>query len=375
MVQLCGDAHLSNFGLFASPERNQIFDLNDFDETHPGPFEWDLKRLVASFAVLGHDRGFNRSDTEAAVRRVVWTYKEKMHRYAEGGYLDQWYDHIPVSRAWEVLAPELSREAQERTEKMLAKAKTADSRKALAKLTEWRDGERVFKSDPPTLVPIEEILGDEAAASVLADFTGLLGQYLATLQSDRRHLLQRYRLTHIARKVVGVGSVGTRAWVLLLTGRDDDDPLLLQAKEAQRSVLEAYTEPCPFESSGERVVTGQHLLQAVSDIVLGWQQLNGADGSTVDYYLRQLHDWKGSVDVDTVAASSLHVYAGLCGWALARAHARSGKAIEISGYLGESEVFEDALWRFAERYTEYTIADHAALVHAIEQGSITALAE
>ena len=374
-VQLCGDAHLSNFGLFASPERKMLFDLNDFDETHPGPFEWDLKRLVASFSVLGNDRAFSRSDTEAAVRRVVWTYQSEMHRYAEAGYLEQWYDHIPVSLAWETLSPELSPDARERTEKMLTKAKTSDSRKAVAKLTEWRNGERVFKSDPPTLVPIEEILGEEAAAAVLADFTGLLGQYLTTLQSDRRRLLERYRLTHIARKVVGVGSVGTRAWVLLLTGRDDNDPLLLQAKEAQRSVLEAYTEPCPFPNSGERVVAGQHLLQAVSDIFLGWQQLVGIDGTTVDYYLRQLRDWKGNVDVDTVAASSLHVYAGLCGWALARAHARSGKALEIAGYLGKSEVFEDALWRFAERYAALTVVDHAALVAAIEDGSITALDE
>jgi len=375
IVQLCGDAHLLNFGLFASPERNLIFDLNDFDETHPGPFEWDLKRLVASFSVLGHDRGFDAVDREASVRRVVSTYRREMHRYAKAGYLEQWYDHIPADLALQIFSPHLSKDAIARTEKILAKARTSDSRKAVASLTEWRDGERVFKSDPPTLVPIEEILGEEAAAAILADFTGLLGQYLTTLQSDRRRLLERYRLTHIARKVVGVGSVGTRAWVLLLTGRDDDDPLLLQAKEAQTSVLEPYTAPCGSTNAGERVVTGQHLLQAVSDIFLGWQRLTGFDGNTVDYYLRQMRDWKGSLPTDTVAPESLPIYADLCGWALARAHARSGRAPEIAGYLGQSEVFDDALWRFAERYAALTVVDHAALVAAIEDGSITALDE
>lgn len=373
VVQLCGDAHLSNFGLFASPERRTVFDLNDFDETHPGPFEWDLKRLATSFVVLGRARGLDAARRGEVVTRLITSYRDRVAEFAPMGFLEQWYTHLPADRAAAIYYPDLSSTAREKVERLLTKSSTSNSLKALSKLTELRGGERVFSSDPPTLMPIEEIVGADEAATVLDDFAGLLGQYLSTLQSDRRRLLERYELTHIARKVVGVGSVGTRAWVLLLTGRDEDDPLLLQAKQANQSVLEPYTEPSPFSNHAERVVAGQHLLQAVSDIFLGWQQITGSDGVRIDYYLRQLRDGKASIDADTMLPSSMPAYAGLCGWALARAHARSGSAPEISGYLGEGRTFTRAIVDFAERYADLNEADHRALVEGITEGRIAAL--
>ncbi len=369
MVQLCGDAHLANFGAYGSPERELLFDLNDFDETHPGPFEWDLKRLVASIVICGRDRNFAREVTVEAVAKTVASYTQFMIAFSEQSFVQQWYERVRAHEALAAVQDQLPAEVFARTEKTLINAKKSDSLKAFAKLTEVVDGVLRFKSDPPVLTPIRDLLAPEEVAELTKQFEVLLSDYLSSLQSDRQHLLSRYRLRAVARKVVGVGSVGTRAWVLLLTGRDDTDVLLLQAKEANASVLERYTMRSEFTHHGQRVVVGQHLLQAASDPFLGFQRMHGEEG-TVDYYLRQLRDWKTSVNLALISAPGLIAYGEVCGQTLARAHGRTGDSVAIASYIGKSTTFADALTDFAHGYADRNERDYGAFLQAISRGDL-----
>src|SRR5215212_7321826 len=365
-AQLCGDAHLLNFGAYASPERTLLFDLNDFDETLPGPWEWDIKRLAASFVVAARDNGFDAADCHAAAQAVTASYRQRMGELSEMGELEVWYSRIGEAEIQGLLS---SARAGKKTTKKLSKnvqkARGRDSLQALSKLTTVVDGRRRIIDDPPLLVRIPE--GDEIRAQVNA----ILESYKRTLQEDRRHLLERYDFVDAARKVVGVGSVGTRAYVVLLEGRDGDDPLFLQVKEAGASVLERYVESNTYEHHGHRVVAGQRLMQAASDIFLGW--FRGTEGR--DFYWRQLKDMKGSANVETMSSDELILYAGVCGWALARAHARSGDRVQIAGYLGKSDRFDGAIADFAEAYADQTERDHAALLEAVKSGRVASDAD
>ena len=374
-VQLCGDAHLSNFGAFASPERRLVFDVNDFDETLPGPFEWDVKRLAASLAVAGRDNGFGGKDRRQVVLAAVESYRTAMRGFAKQQFLDVWYAHLDVEAAVSEFRSQLKARGVKRTEKMVARAHTQDSMLALSKLTTVAGGRRRIISDPPLIEPIEEIFADERAAAIYEQIRAVLGKYRRTLQSDRRLLLEYFRLVQVARKVVGVGSVGTRAWILLMDGADGTEPLFLQAKEAQTSVLAAWCGRSQYRSQGERVVAGQHLMQAESDIFLGWTHAVGADGVDRDYYLRQLKDWKLSVPIEPALPSGLRVYARLCGWTLARAHARSGDRISLAAYLGGSDRFDQAIADFAETYADQNERDFAALQAAVKNGRAKATTE
>jgi uncharacterized protein (DUF2252 family) len=370
-VQLCGDAHLSNFGVFASPERRLVFDVNDFDETLPGPFEWDVKRLAASFEVAGRDNGFAAKDRRDVVLRCVEAYRTAMRDFAAMTNLAVWYAHLDVDDVMATMGDQVTGSHRKLLDKNLAKARTRDSVHALEKLTAVVDGERRIISDPPLIVPIEDLV-DETQAGALTDrLAALLRAYRATLSTDRRHLLEQYRLTHVARKVVGVGSVGTRAWILLLLGRDDSDPLFLQAKEAQPSVLEGFLGRSAYATSGHRVVAGQRLMQATSDIFLGWEHVDaGLDGQPRDFYIRQLRDGKGSAVIESMDAATMKMYADLCGRTLARAHARSGDRIAIASYLGSGDSFDQALADFASTYADLNEQDFAALQAAASDGRI-----
>ncbi|WP_088290146.1 DUF2252 domain-containing protein [Kineosporia sp. A_224] len=377
VAQLCGDAHLSNFGAFASPERRLVFDLNDFDETHPGPWEWDVKRLAASLEIAGRDRGFAPADRRDIVLAALGEYRTRMRQAAGMGNLDVWYAHVALEDLLERLRADadgvLSRKTLKKTGRDLAKIRTRDNLQAFTKLTEEVDGHRRIRSDPPLVVPLEDLLPPGAARSgvehVLVD---LLRSYRRSLQTDRRHLLEQFRLVHVARKVVGVGSVGTRAWILLLLGRDDQDPLLLQAKQATTSVLETFAGASRYRNHGQRVVAGQRLLQATSDIFLGWDRIRTADGGHQDYYVRQLRDWKGSADTDRMLVPGLTLYARLCGGTLARAHARSGDRVGIAAYLGKKAGFDVAVAGFATAYADQNERDHQALVEAVARGRVPA---
>ncbi len=374
-VQACGDAHISNFGGFASPERDLVFDVNDFDETLPGPWEWDVKRLAASIAVLGRVRGFSPEASRGLVTGVVAAYRHAMRRFAEMRNLEVWYAHLgesSVRRDWD--DGELSDEQRRELERGLEKARHKDNLKALARLTERVDGDLRIISDLPLVAPIEEILPNAEVGRAYERMRAALGEYRMTLQGNRRHLLDGYRLLRIAHKVVGVGSVGTRAWILLLVGRDDDDPLFLQIKEASRSVLEPFAGSSRFSSHGRRVIEGQRLTQIASDILLGWCRMEGLSGRTHHYYVRQLWDWKHSAHVDALSPRLLEVYGGWCGQTLAHAHARSGDRIQIAAYLGRGTVFDQAIADFAEAYADRTQADHAVLAEAIGDGRISATA-
>ena len=365
-AQLCGDAHLLNFGAYASPERALLFDLNDFDETLPGPWEWDVKRLAVSFVVAGRDNGFDAADCRRAAQASVASYRQRMAEFSEMGELEVWYSRIGEEEVRGLLTEaRAGKKTTKKLSKNVRKARGRDSLQALSKLTRVVDGRRMIIDDPPLLVRIPE--GDELRAQVYA----ILESYKRTLQEDRRHLLERYRFVDAARKVVGVGSVGTRAYVVLLEGRDQDDPLFLQVKEAGASVLEGYVESSTYEHHGHRVVAGQRLMQAASDIFLGW--FRGTEGR--DFYWRQLKDMKGSAKVESMSPDELVLYAGICGWALARAHARSGDRVQIAAYLGKSERFDRSVADFAEAYADQNEQDHAALCAAVESGRIVADAE
>ncbi len=374
-VQLCGDAHLSNFGLFGTPERRLVFDINDFDETHPGPFEWDVKRLAASFEIAGRHRGFSDDERHAMVLASVRGYRERMLRAAASSVLDAWYDHLDADqvRAWlrdQRAADHAGKSQVKSFDAAVAKARTKDRLRAFAKLVTSQSGAPRIISDPPLIVPVEDI-GERDAVATENSMRDILASYRTTLQVQK-HPIEEYTYRHMARKVVGVGSVGTRAWIVLLTGRDDADPLLLQAKEAQASVLERFLAPSPYDSHGERVVRGQRVMQASGDIFLGWQRVLGDGGIERDFYIRQLHDWKGSMNTEVMVPKGAALYARICGETLARAHARSGDRVEIAAYLGRSSVFDDAIGEFAIAYADQNDADYRAFSEAIGSGRLIA---
>src|SRR5829696_7371504 len=342
-VQLCGDAHLSNFGAFAAPDRRLIFGLNDFDETLPGPFEWDVKRLVASFAVAGRDRGIDAKRRRAINTEVARAYREAMQEFARMGNLELWYARIEVDDLLDRAGRQATAKQLKRFERNVARARSKDSMKALSKLTETVAGETRIASDPPLIVPVEDVVGASEHHRVDDFVRDGIRSYRRTLSADRRHLLDRFRYVHLARKVVGVGSVGTRAWVMLMAGRDGQDPLILQLKEAQSSVLEPFLGKSRFSNHGQRVVEGQRLTQAASDIMLGWIRTEGLDGKQRDFYIRQLWDQKGSALVELMDAKIMLIYADVCGRSLAKAHARSGDAVAIASYLGSGDRFDRAL--------------------------------
>jgi uncharacterized protein (DUF2252 family) len=373
-TQLCGDAHLSNFGGFAAPDRRIVFSLNDFDETLPGPFEWDVKRLVASFAVAGRDRGFDERERRVIVAEASRSYRESLRAFAGEGNLDIWYSRIDLEEVMERIAAEATAKdakARKRVEANIAKGRTKDSLKAFSKLTEVVDGQIRIKADPPLIVPIEDVAG-ERAPELHGFMRSTIRNYRRSLAGDRRKLLERFDYVHAARKVVGVGSVGTRAFIVLLVGRDRDDPLFLQVKEAQASVLEPFLGRSEFANSGQRVVEGQRLMQAASDIMLGWIKAEGVDGVRRDFYVRQLWDAKMSALVDTMTPRIMFYYARLCGRELARAHVRGGDGIAIASYLGASESFDRAMCRFAEAYADQNERDYEALKAAVESGRAAA---
>jgi uncharacterized protein (DUF2252 family) len=373
-VQLCGDAHLANFGGFASPERELLFDLVDFDETLPGPWEWDLKRLAASAAVAGRENGFKARRRTAIVRELVGQYRQAIHQFAAMKALDVWYSRASMSDLQELLRAQGSEGQVKRFDKVVAKGRRKDSTRAFAKLAVNEHGEARIQADPPLIVPIRDLVDRAGAARLGLGARQLLDSYRSSLLGDRRRLLERYRYADLARKVVGVGSVGTRCWVMLLLGRDSSDALFLQAKEAPRSVLEPFAGRSKFANQGQRVVEGQRLMQAASDVFLGWlhEPLGVEDLRPRDLYVRQLWDSKISADIATMRPSDMTFYARLCAWTLARAHARSGDAIEIAGYLGSSEVFDRAIAAFAESYADQNERDHAALLDAIATGRVQA---
>jgi uncharacterized protein (DUF2252 family) len=377
-AQVCGDAHLSNFGLFASPERNLMFDVNDFDETLPGPWEWDVKRLVASAVIAARSLEFTDKDVRAVAIAVGSSYRSEMNRMASMSTLDVWYSRIDAASlladlhaAASASKSKVDKRMATRSAKMVAKARSKDNLDALDRLTHVVDGERRIISDPPLLVPIDEVFSQLVSESLADELHRLLRKYRHTLQSDRRHLLEQYRLVQIARKVVGVGSVGTRAWILLLEARDTNDVLFLQAKEAQASVLEEFVGKSGYATHGERVVAGQHLMQAASDIFLGFEQVQSPDDGVVrDFYVRQLRDWKGSFTVEGSIPPGLTKYVSVCAQALARSHARSGDRIAIASYLGTGPSFDLAMADFAQTYAEQNQRDYEALRAAAASGRI-----
>ena len=372
-VQCCGDAHLSNFGVFASPERRLMFDLNDFDETLPGPWEWDVKRLAVSMLIAAQDNSFAASAQDQVVLDTVESYRTAMAEFAGMNNLDVWYSHLDIERALQELGSQLKPAQVKRTEKALAKARTKDSMSAFSKLTHVVDGESRIVAEPPLIVPIHDLAQGTEREEMFEGLHELVRSYRQTLEYDRRVLLEEFQLTDIARKVVGVGSVGTRAWIALMLGRDGQDPLFLQLKEAEASVLEEHLGPSEFANHGERVVTGQRLMQASSDIFLGWLHVaEGIDGGNRDFYGRQLKDWKGSAEVERMKPSGLAAYGRLCGWTLARAHARSGDRIAIAAYLGKGTVFDRAIVEFSRAYAEQNERDYRALTAAVKSGRITA---
>ena len=373
-VQACGDAHLSNFGLFGSAERRLVFDVNDFDETLPGPWEWDVKRLAASLEVAGRDNGFPAKPRRDIVMAAVSRYRQAMREFAGMTNLDVWYASADINQLREQFADQLRARQRKMVDKGLAKARTRDSMQELAKLTRMVDGRPRIISEPPLLVPIDELLPVATdRASLEAELMDLIARYQRTLETDRRYLFRQFEFCDMARKVVGVGSVGTRCWIVLMLGRNETDPLFLQVKEAEASVLSRFAGASKYPNQGQRVVAGQRLMQASSDIFLGWQHVEaGTDGQPRDFYVRQLRDWKFSLDIETLRPEGLQMYGGLCGWTLARAHARSGDRIAIAAYLGNSDVFDRAITKFAAAYADQNERDYHALVDAVKSGRITA---
>jgi uncharacterized protein (DUF2252 family) len=371
-VQLCGDAHLSNFGGFGSPERRLVFDVNDFDETLPGPFEWDVKRLVASLVLAGRENQLSAAQARQAAAAAAASYRTAMRQFAAMPTLDVWYARLDVEDLIGRLRPQLSKSQLRVSESAVARAQARDNTQAVAKLTRVTDGRREIISDPPLIMPIEELAAELDPEAGYAALRELVRQYSRTLPPDRQHLLSQYTLTRVARKVVGVGSVGTRCWIVLMEARDGTGPLLLQAKEAQRSVLAGYAGESQYGHHGERVVNGQRLMQAASDIFLGWQRTPEQGGGHTDYYVRQLRDWKYSAPVGQLNAAGLASYGQLCGWTLARAHARTGDRLAIAAYLGQSTAFEQALAAFGVAYADQSEQDHAALAAAAGAGQVPA---
>jgi uncharacterized protein (DUF2252 family) len=374
-VQCCGDAHLSNFGVFASPERKLVFDVNDFDETLPGPWEWDVKRLAVSMLIAARSNDFAVKDQEQIVLDTVGAYRTAIAGFAAMKNLDVWYAHLDIEAVLQEFASQFKPKQVKRTEKTLAKARTKDSMSAFSKLTRVSDGEARIVAEPPLIVPIADLAQTEGMErdEIFDALRELVRAFRDTLEHDRRVLLEEFRLVDLARKVVGVGSVGTRAWIALMLGRDGKDPLFLQMKEAESSVLEEFLPPSEYDNHGERVVTGQRLMQATSDIFLGWLHVpEGEGGLPRDFYGRQLKDWKGSAEVEQMVPKGMAAYGRLCGWTLARAHARSGDRIAIASYLGKGPSFDRALVEFSKAYAEQNERDYKALSKAVKSGRIKA---
>jgi uncharacterized protein (DUF2252 family) len=360
-VQACGDAHLSNFGGFAAPDRALLFDINDFDETSAGPFEWDVKRLAASFEIAARSRSFSAKETRSVVSRVTKSYREAMAGFAGMTNLGVWYARLDVEKVFNEYRSKATPEEIKRFERNLAKARAKDNMKAFGKLCEQVDGEYRIKSDPPVVVALRDLLPEMEAEETQGWLEDRIRVYRRSLQPDRRRLLESYRLVDFGRKVVGVGSVGTRCWIALMLGRDSGDPLFLQVKEAEASVLEAHAGRSGFANHGQRVVEGQRLLQAASDIMLGWIRTKGLDGVERDFYIRQLWDGKFSADIDTMSPSTLDINARLCGWTLARGHARSGDRVAMAAYLGSNDAFDRAMVDFSSAYADQNERDYDAV--------------
>ena len=373
-VQACGDAHLSNFGVFGSAERNLVFDVNDFDETLPGPWEWDVKRLAASMEVAARSNGFSDKQRRKIVAGTVAGYRQAMRDFAGMSQLGIWYARADIDQLRAQLESKMDDRQRKLVAKGAAKARTRDSMEELGKLTTSVDGQLRIMADPPLLVPIEDLLADPSQRSALeSEIHSIMSKYRRTLATDRRYLIDQYEFVHMARKVVGVGSVGTRCWIVLMLGRDESDPLFLQVKEAEESVLSRFLGASEFANMGQRVVAGQRLMQASSDIFLGWHRVAaGLDGKQRDFYVRQLRDWKFSLDVDAMVPGGMRMYGEVCGWTLARAHARSGDAIAIAAYLGGSDVFDQAIAQFADAYADQNERDHDAVLEAVKAGRIVA---
>jgi uncharacterized protein (DUF2252 family) len=375
-VQACGDAHLGNFGLFGSAERRLVFDINDFDETLPGPWEWDVKRLTASLEIAARENGIRKRDRTAMVRAAAARYRMAMRQFAGQSNLDVFYASADTDRVMARLRGRLSSRQRTRLTRGIEKAHSRDSMQALQKLTRVVNGRPQIVPDPPLVIPLSSLLpADVDRNEVQKVLLGAVESYKRTLSGDRRYLLDQYRsdLADIARKVVGVGSVGTRCWIMLMLGRDSGDPLFLQMKEAGPSVLSEFAGRSRFENQGQRVVEGQRLMQAASDVFLGWHRMNPApDGIVRDFYIRQLRDWKFSLDTADMQPSGLSDYGEICAWTLARAHARSGDRIAISGYLGNSDSFDKAIGAFAAAYADQNERDYAALAEAAESGRVLA---
>jgi uncharacterized protein (DUF2252 family) len=373
-AQLCGDAHLLNFRLLGSPERQLVFDINDFDETLRGPWEWDVKRLAASLAIAGRENDFDDHQRETVVRSMVRSYREAMRTYAGMTNLDVWYAHGNIELIRKLYTDQLDAQRRKNFRRMMAKAKGRDSLQAAEKLTTIVDGRPRIVADPPLVVPLADLLPDLERGQLETWIRDLVRRYSRSLGSDLRMLLDQYRVVDMARKVVGVGSVGTRCWIVLLAGSDERDPLFLQIKEANRSVLADHAGESPYPHQGHRVVAGQRLMQAVGDIMLGWKRGEDAHGGSHDFYVRQLRDWKGILESRTMVPHSMRIFGELCGATLARAHARSSDRIAIASYLGKSDVFDRAVARFAETYADQNEKDHQALVDAVDRGRIRAQA-
>lgn len=373
-AQLCGDAHVLNFRLLGSPERRLVFDINDFDETLRGPWEWDVKRLAASLVIAGRENGFDDRQRQTVVRSTVRGYREAMRSFAGMGNLDVWYAHGDIERIRELYMDQLDAQRRKNFRRMVAKARGRDSLQATEKLTTAVDGRPRIVADPPLVVPLADLLPDLERDEVAVWIRDLVRRYGRSLSSDLRMLLDQYRVVDMARKVVGVGSVGTRCWIVLLIGTDEHDPLFLQIKEANRSVLADFAGESPYRHQGHRVVAGQRLMQAVGDIMLGWKRAEDTHGGSHDFYVRQLRDWKGILEPRAMVPHSMRVFGELCGATLARAHARSSDRIAIAAYLGKGEVFDHAIARFAEAYADQNEKDHQALVDAVDRGRVVARA-
>ena len=393
-VQLCGDAHLSNFGAFGSPERRLVFDLNDFDETLPGPFEYDVKRMVTSFVVAGRDNGFAGAETRAVARAAAAAYRTAMAAFAQLGTMDVWYASLDEDKITEAVRDavasskqaaknakpskkkraekqaRLAELAEKQTRQLSARARTRDSTQALSKLGEAAGGGYRIASQPPVVIPLRDLAPALSPAETGQLVREQFRAYRATLQPDRRHLLEQFEVVDVARKVVGVGSVGTRAFIVLLQGRDARDPLFLQVKEATASVLEAHLPRSRYRQHGQRVVQGQRLMQAASDIYLGWTR--GVDASR-HFYWRQLRDMKSSLEIGAMTPVGLAMYARLCGWTLARAHARSGDPVAIAAYLGDDDAFDRSVTDFALRYADQNERDYAEFTAAVKSGRLAAV--
>ncbi len=375
VVQACGDAHLSNFGIFASPERKFLFDVNDFDETLPGPWEWDIKRLAASLEVAGRGNGFSRKQRREIVTASVASYRSAMRTFAGMGNLGVWYARIDLDLVEEMFQPGMAARSRKIMDKsVVAKARTRDSMQAFSKLCGTVEGRMRIIADPPLIMPVSHLLPEERdRLGFEAQLNDLIARYRRTLDPSHRLLFQRYQLADLGRKVVGVGSVGTRCWIFLFTDTEGADPLFLQGKEAQRSVLSDFVGESKYTNQGQRVVAGQRLMQPVSDIFLGWVRTDRSlDGQTHDFYVRQLRDWKYSLDIDAMRPPGMLVYGELCGWTLARAHARSGDAVAIATYLGRADVFDQAIADFAATYADQNERDYLALATAAATGRIIA---